>query len=126
MTQEMIKAAIQASKEGRGSEGESVWPITYVPKKFRTEEILLLSLQQNCKSIKGFAPKDITPGLIAHYLESENAKGDIIRYIPGYALKERVLNSIRKEIKDHGYGENWYLGNKMMKKIRNYKSVTIT
>ena len=42
MTQEMIKAAIQASKEGRGSEGESVWPITYVPKKFRTEEILLL------------------------------------------------------------------------------------
>ena len=57
MTQEMIKAAIQASKEGRGSEGKSVWPITYVPKKFRTEEILLLSLQQNCKSIKGFAPK---------------------------------------------------------------------
>lgn len=110
MTQEMIKAAIQASKEGRGSEGESVWPITYVPKKFRTEEILLLSLQQNCKSIKGFAPKDITPGLIAHYLESENAKGDIIRYIPSYALKERVLNSIRKEIKDHGYGEKLVFG----------------
>lgn len=71
---------------------------------------MLLSLQQNCKSIKGFAPKDITPGLIAHYLESENAKGDIIRYIPSYALKERVLNSIRKEIKDHGYGEKLVFG----------------